>query len=304
MEFPVDIVVPWLNPTSRWFNAYKTYRGNENIGRVRDLGTFRYVLRSITNNMPWVNNIFILLYDAEQKPDWLVESDRLRVVYHKDFLPSEYVPNFNSLVTDMHICFIKDISEHFIFINDDMFFMRPIPRDMFFTENGNPVHHPSLHSGVFTRYNSAQFRYIEENMFNFVSGIVGTQVLWNTFHMPIPFRKSFQQFIWNKYGRLIRPMLANSHIRSNTNICNWVFYGLEEALGMCHINRIYDQYPCTCFDLVDGMRDIPERISNKYIVCLNDGDFLTYDFDHIKHDIVSIMDKCFPVQCRYERKIN
>lgn len=303
MEFPVDIVLPWLNPTERWMNTYKDYRGDENVGRIRDMGTFRYLLRSIANNVPWVNKVVVLLYDEDQKPDWLVESDKLRIVYHKEFLPEEYLPNFNSLVTDMHICFIKDISEHFIFINDDMFFMRPVPKEMFFSDTGRSVHHPSMKEGEYTRHNKAQFRYIEENMYIFVNHFVGKKLLWKTFHMPIPFRKSFQQFMWHQYGNLIKPMLDNSHIRSNTNICNWVFYGLEEATGFSVLDDIYKKYPCVCFDLKDGMSDIPARIADKYIACLNDGDFLTYDFERVKTDINTLLLEKFPNPCQFERQV-
>lgn len=303
MDFPVDIVLPWLNPTERWMDTYKDYRGDENVGRIRDMGTFKYLLRSIANNVPWVNKVVVLLYDEEQKPDWLVESDKLRIVYHKEFLPEEYLPNFNSLVTDMHICFIKDVSEHFIFINDDMFFMRPVPKEMFFSDTGRSVHHPSMKEGSYTRHNKAQFRYIEENMYNFVNHFAGKKLLWKTFHMPIPFRKSFQQFMWHQYGDLIKPMLGNSHIRSNTNICNWVFYGLEEMTGFCALDDIYKKYPCVCFDLKDEMSDIPSRIADKYIACLNDGDFLTYDFERVKTDINTLLMEKFPNPCQFEQQV-
>lgn len=300
MEFPVDIVIPWLNPTSKWEAEYNKYRGHENPGRVRDLGTFKYLLRSIEVNVPWVNKIFILLYDEEQKPAWLTESSKIRIVYHKDFIPESYLPNFNSLVTDMHICFIKDLSEHFIFINDDMFFMQKIPRNMYFTGDSKPVHQKSLHYGHFIKYNHAQFRYIEENMYNFVNGIVQAPLLWQTYHLPIPFLKSFQQYIWYKYGDKIAEKLSNSHIRANKNICNWVFYGLEEILSLCHFDNIYTKYPCTCFDLCDGMTNIEGRIKNKYVACLNDGDFLTKDFNKVKTDIIKIMNKKFPTPASFE----
>ena len=63
MEFPVDIVVPWLNPTNKWLSEYSRFRESENIGRIRDLGTFKYLLRSIEQNVSWVNKVFVLLYD-------------------------------------------------------------------------------------------------------------------------------------------------------------------------------------------------------------------------------------------------
>ena len=303
MDFPIDIVIPWLNPTEHWYSTYVKYKCNENVGRIRDLGTFKYLLRSLFTNIPWFNKIFVLLYDQEQKPDWLIENDKLRIIYHNEFIPAEYLPNFNSLVTDMHISFIKDISEHFIFLNDDMFFLKTLPKEMFFTADGTPVHHPSIRPGKYKKYNTAQFRFIEENMFNFVNQITGQQILWKTFHMPIPFRKTFQWFIWYKYGNLIKPTMENSHIRSNHNICNWVFYALEEAMQLCQCEPIYNTYPCTCFDLKDGMNDIEQRISGKYIACLNDGDFLTTDFERVKAEIIDILRNKFSEPCPCEQSV-
>lgn len=300
MEFPVDIVVPWLNPTNKWLSEYSRFREAENIGRIRDLGTFKYLLRSIEQNISWVNKVFVLLYDEEQRPSWMTNSDKLCIVYHKDFIPKEYLPNFNSLITDMHIAFIKDLSEHFIFINDDMFFMRTIPKEMYFSTDGTPVHQPSIKPGVYTRENDAQFRYVERNMFDFVNEISGTQLLWSTYHLPIPFRKSFQLYIWQKYGDIIKPMLANSHIRKNNNICNWVFYALEEVMGLTYSDQIYKKYPCTCFNLRDGMTNIADRIADKYIACLNDGDFLTYDFCRVKVEINQLLNIVFPTMCSFE----
>lgn len=302
MNEKIDIVIPWLNPTDNWYKLYSKYSKNENPGRVRDLGTFRYFLRSIVKNCPWVNHIFLILFNEEQKPNWLIENDKLKIIYHKNFLPTECIPNFNSLVVDMYLSRIDELSENFIFMNDDMFFMNKIPLENYFID-GKPVHQKTLKYGKYRKYNNAQFRYIEENNFNFVNKIAGRQLLWETFHLPIPFSKTLQQFIWYKYSEELTLRMNNSPIRSNKNVCNWIFYGIEESMNKCIFKDIYKTMPGIAFDLKDGMTEnqIRKLIKNKYIVCFNDGDFLKRDFEHVKAIIKKLLKEKFPDKCEFEK---
>lgn len=302
MENKIDIIIPWLNPNEDWYNEYKKYSPNEHPGRIRDLGTFKYLLRSISKNCKWVNKIFIVLYDEKQKPSWLIENDRLKIIYHKDFIPKKFLPNFNSVLSDMHFSFIDELSDNFIFMNDDMFFMKEVPSDMYF-ENNLPVHQASLRNGIYRAWNNAQWRKIEKNIYEYVSNLIGRNVLFNTFHLPIPFNKTLQQFIWYKDYKTFEKMFENSKIRSDKNVCNWIFYGIEEAFNKCVLKPIYQTYPSICFDLRDGMTEqsIRNLISGKYIVCFNDGDFLNKDFENVKTTIQKILEEKFPNKCEFEK---
>ncbi len=302
MKNNIDIIIPWLNPNNTWYKEYKKYSGNEHPGRIRDMNIFKYLLRSISKNCKWVNRVFIVLYDESQKPDWLKESDRLKVIYHKQFIPQKFLPNFNSVLSDMHFSFINELSDNFIFMNDDMFFMKTIPETMYF-ENDLPVHQASLHPGEYHPYNNAQWRKIERNVYKFVSNVINQNVIFTTYHLPIPFKKTLQQFIWNKYGIFFNKIFENSKIRSDKNICNWVFYGIEEAIGQTVNRQIYKTYPSTCFDLTDGLTEnkIRSLINGKYIVCFNDGDFLNKDFEKVKHIVQRILEERFPKKCEFEQ---
>lgn len=302
MNNKIDIIIPWLNPNETWYNEYKKYAKNEHPGRVRDLGIFKYLLRSISKNCSWVNKVFVVLYDETQKPDWLKEGKRLKVIYHKDFIPSKYLPNFNSVLTDMHFSFIEELSDNFIFMNDDMIFMKNIPETMYF-ENNKPVHQPSIINGKYKDKTPAQWKYIERNIYSFVSKIVGEDILYTTYHLPIPFNKTLQQFMWYKHKNEFENMFLNSKIRSNTNVCNWIFYGIEEKFNKCVLKPIYKTNPSICFDLKDGMteRSIRNLISGKTIVCFNDGDFLNKDFNLVKNAVNNILKEVFPNKCEFEK---
>ena len=81
--------------------------------------------------MPWINKIFLIT--CGQVPKFLnIENSRVEVVDHKDFIPEKYLPTFSVNPIEMNMHRIKDLSENFIFFNDDVFPLRPIPEEYYF----------------------------------------------------------------------------------------------------------------------------------------------------------------------------
>lgn len=92
-----------------------------------------YQLKLINKNMPWVNNIYLLLMNQEQKPKDLPSN--VVVVYHAAFIPQRFLPTFNSTTIEMFLWNIEGLSEYFIYANDDMLPLKPLKPSDFF-ENG------------------------------------------------------------------------------------------------------------------------------------------------------------------------
>lgn len=139
-NFKVDLVVLWVDSADlNWQKKYLTYfpatqfltspRYSQNYELV-------FALRSIEKNLPWINKIYIVT--DGQKPEWLVENPKLKVIDHSEIIPSEYLPLFNSEAIETFIHLIPNLEEHFIYINDDMFFNRPLSKDFFFFADGIP----------------------------------------------------------------------------------------------------------------------------------------------------------------------
>ena len=59
------------------------------------------------------------------------------IVKHEDYIPEEFLPTFQSRTIDMNFHRIKDLSEHFVYFNDDMFLINPTTKEDFFV-NGLP----------------------------------------------------------------------------------------------------------------------------------------------------------------------
>ena len=91
-----------------------------------------YSLRSIAKNCAWVNHIYIVT-DA-QRPEWLEkECSNVTIIDHKEiFECEEHLPTYNSMAIEWNITNIKDLSEHFIYLNDDMFFGKALSDSYFF----------------------------------------------------------------------------------------------------------------------------------------------------------------------------
>lgn len=145
-EFPVDIVYTWVDGFERkhqikralYRNSFKKVpRESMASGRFMDNDELRYSLRSVNEFAPWVNRIFIVTDD--QIPEWLnTNNSRIRIIDHRQILPGQALPTFNSHVIEAYLHLIPGLSEHYIYFNDDFFLTRPAGKNEFFTANGLP----------------------------------------------------------------------------------------------------------------------------------------------------------------------
>lgn len=93
----------------------------------------RYWFRGVEKFAPWVNKIFFVTYG--HMPKWLnIDHPKLVVVKHEDFIPSQYLPTFNSQLIEFNFCYIKDLSERFVYFNDDMFLLNDVSPERFFKD--------------------------------------------------------------------------------------------------------------------------------------------------------------------------
>jgi hypothetical protein len=143
--FPVDAVVTWVNGTDPEYGekirqAQKMFcpGGRIEAGRYRDNGELRYSLRALNSHAPWLRTIH-LVTDG-QRPAWLrADHPKIRVTDHREFIPAEFLPTFNSHVIEAFLHRLPGLAEHYIYFNDDVFLGRPARKADFFTPNGLPL---------------------------------------------------------------------------------------------------------------------------------------------------------------------
>ena len=148
ISFPIDIVYLWANGADETFCSVKNkyiQDLNKDTGKYiddvqdqifRDNNELKYSLRSIEQNAPWINHIFIVT-SFGQIPSWLnTDNPKITVVPQESILPSDAGPVFNSCAVEACLQNIPGLSEHFLLANDDMFFNTTVEPDYFFDIDG------------------------------------------------------------------------------------------------------------------------------------------------------------------------
>ena len=145
-EDKIDFVVLWVDGSDpEWLKEKLYYQNNgkvdtndiqNSINSYRDMGTLKYWFRGVEKFAPWVNNIYFVT--CGHLPEFLnVNHPKLKIVNHKDFIEEKYLPTFNSSAIEMNILNIKELSERFVYFNDDTFLIDKVSKKDFF-ENGLP----------------------------------------------------------------------------------------------------------------------------------------------------------------------
>lgn len=140
MDPKIDFVVTWLDSSDPvWQKEYVKYKNEQSktsdssAARYRDWNLFRYWFRAVENYAPWVNKVFLVTNGTF--PDWINENHpKLVLVKHSDYIPSQYLPTFNSHTIELHMNKIPGLSEHFVYFNDDCFLNAPVTPAYYFRE--------------------------------------------------------------------------------------------------------------------------------------------------------------------------
>ncbi len=145
----VDVVYTWVDGAdpvwfarqqerlAAWAGESSTARAASSSGRARfeSRDELRYSLRSLHLFAPWVRTIHVVT--AGQVPTWLdVDHPRIRLVDHRDLLPADALPTFNSHAIESALHRVPDLAEHFVYLNDDMLLGRPLAPERFFDTAG------------------------------------------------------------------------------------------------------------------------------------------------------------------------
>lgn len=137
----IDFVVTWVDMDDpKWQNDFAQYSGKINNAknevseaRFRDYGFLKYWFRGVEKYAPWVRKVHFVT--CGQKPEWLDETNpKLVLVDHKDYIPNEFLPVFNSSLIEMYLHKIPDISEHFVYFNDDFYITNELSPERFFVD--------------------------------------------------------------------------------------------------------------------------------------------------------------------------
>jgi hypothetical protein len=206
--------------------------------RFDDNYELKYALRSMEKFAPWINHVYIVT--DNQRPDWLNDNPKVTVVDHKDIIPKDYLPVFNSNAIEMFLGNIAGLSEHFLFANDDFFFNRPVRPDFFFDKDGNPivmmqekpwsdrVFKTGKVGNIIARDKS--FKLFVANTIHFIYKKTGRKYNIMLTHAIEPMRKSYFQENFNENkDEILRTTVTT--FRADTNLQRTLFPLLDNAKG-------------------------------------------------------------------------
>jgi hypothetical protein len=205
----IDFVITWVDMNDpKWKADFAEYSGktdNEknsvSEARFRDHGFLRYWFRGVEKFAPWVRNIHFVT--CGQKPDWLDENHpKLNLVHHEDFIPKQFLPCFNSSSIEMHLHKIPNLSEHFVYFNDDFFIINNVEKERFF-KNGLPCDIAAF------QYNpewSQWYKRIKNNV-RLINKHFNKKEVLNRFHdkwfAKIYGKKAWQNYILKNYDKFV-----------------------------------------------------------------------------------------------------
>ena len=337
----VDIVVSWVDGSDKnWLACKAEYDDgkNKNSGncdaRFRDFDLMRYFFRGIEKNMPWVNKIFFVTWG--HVPSFLkTDHEKIRIINHKDYIPEKYLPTFNSNVIELNYHRIPELSENFILFNDDIFAVKPIGKEKFFSSNGLPrdmleanslinydknsyIWHMAFNDmGVINHYFTAglnaykhfrkwvNFRYpLDVNVKNLYKMSCRRMSGFLDFHFPVAYKKSSFEKIWNLEGDYLDSVCMN-RFRSPLDLNQWLVRYWEFATG--EFEPVDNTRFCKYYEF--GEDDEPLKNMCKAIVdreravlVLNDTlpDDRNDRFDDYKLALKDAFEQILPDKCSFE----
>lgn len=336
----IDFVVMWVDGNDlSWQDKMLSYKGTSeqsNPTRFRDWNIFKYWFRSIERFAPWVHRVFLIT--DNQIPSWInINHSKLKIIDHKDFIPAEYLPTFNSHTIELNIHRIEGLSEHFVVFNDDTFINAPITPEYYF-KNGLPCDAPFEH--IFTprcyfpevdmwginiiefcdtQVVNAHFNRKEVTKAN-PKGWYGSYLGWKyrlqayiirlfgrtefqhfySPHNERPFLKSIFEEAWKEEDR----MLCNSCTRFRENVSLNLYFMRYWQLAS---NKFYPVNYIEARKVIqleqNNLRLLEKEMFNINIksLCLNDSSRCDYnDYQTLKPQVIQLFERKFPQKCSFE----
>jgi len=151
---PIDFVYTWVNGSEPDFlvalakytdfepDAFDNNRMSNN--RYADFDQLKYSLRSIEKYAPWANHIHIVTNG--QVPDWLnLNNPDVSIVSHKDiFRIPAHLPTFQSNAIEVNLHRVPNLTEKFVYFNDDMGLISPTCPSNFWTKEDGYFMFPTM----------------------------------------------------------------------------------------------------------------------------------------------------------------
>lgn len=338
-NYPIDFIITWVDGNDLdWQKEkakYSDKKGDQRNSRYRDWNTLKYLLRSVEKNAPWVNKVFLVTYG--HLPSWLnVNNPKLVIIKHEDYLPKEYLPTFSSRTIDMNFHRIKELSEHFVYFNDDMILLKKVKETDFF-KKGLPCETTILRPAVIksnqfsANETTNQFylapiidmslinkyfkkhKAIIKNLLKWYSPIYGREVIktlsmsiWNFFpgireyHCCYSYLKETYSEVW-KLEHDALDNVCKHKFRVNTDYNHWIFSYWQMVSGKFSPRSPKFGFAYSLNDNEKNNKKIYKEIKEKKykMVCLNDS-VSDANYQKIYEELKTVLEDILSEKSSYE----
>ena len=291
----MDLVITYVNGQDPiWQRDYERYVSAPiEVKRFRDWGTLRYLMRGIEVNMPFIRKVHLVVSGESQVPEW-VNRETVNVVLHKDIIPAECLPTFNSNPIEMHLHRIEGLDEEYLYFNDDIFPVGPCKAEEFFKDGKGII-------GISKHYLAINmFKKICRNSDHMARKALGMEPACRFLrqqHICAPMLRSQCAEVYEKLRGEILGSLTR--VRSAENITQYLFTDYMYLKGRI-INKCQAKSHLSMGFATTGM--IERAISNpkRRLVCINDVQMSDSRFKRKQTALINSLEKRFPNKSRFE----
>ena len=205
-EYKIDLVYLWVDGNDKKWQEDKRYweqnlglnSVSSNICRFIDNQELKYSIRSVMQNIPWINKIFIVTNG--QVPSWLdINNSRIKIVKHEDIMPKDALPCFNSEAIEMCIANIEELSEYFLYANDDFFIAQEVGKSYFFNNKGMPIVRLSSQEWKEEEIEDFLYQANVTHIINLIKKQYGKEYKYESIHNIDAYRKSYIKDCLNEF---------------------------------------------------------------------------------------------------------
>ncbi len=325
----MDFVMPWVDGNDpQWQvrrNTYSSCPQAIDESRYRDWDILKYWFRAVETHAPWVRRIYFIT--CGQQPPWLnIHHPKLRHVRHEEYIPAKWLPTFNSMTIELNLHRLPELSEHFVYFNDDVFLNAPVTPEDFFQQGlpratavmsplvpitpADPHFHTVCNNMAVINRHFNKKQVLKQNFSKWFTPKYGSQVIKNILGAPgagfscfsLPhvtssmLRSTFEQ-VWTLEGPLLEQACnakfrssdgINQYLMTQFDLCSGRFVPRSPDFGRCY--SIGPETQAICRDL---------REHNHKVICLNDhaGDM---DFEQEKATLIQALEALYPHKCTFE----
>lgn len=292
----MDIVITYVDGNDPvWKQDYEKYTNVPVMEkRFRDWGTLKYLLRGIEVNMPFIRNVYLVVSHESQIPEW-ADKKNLKVVLHKDIIPAEYLPTFNSTTIEMFLHRIEGLDEEFVYFNDDIFPISPSrPEDLF--RDGKAVIGMSRHLLYTSMYKKHVRR--SDMMAREALGLSKRLCFLRCQHSCIPVLKSQCVEVFERQKDKVQASLSRVRNDGNINMTFFLSYMYHKSLV------INERISCGHMSLAATSESkLQEGINSpkRRFLCINDVRLSEGKYESYRNVMISAFEKRFPSKSRFEK---